>query len=226
MTSSRSPVGDLSSATQQPRRRVHRVDQLVCMIGTGCVTVTAPAFRILEPPLPDDYAARLHSLHDAGMAALLSFAGFTALQLFLIAAALGTAHLLRDSAPRLGVLGAALSLVGAFCHAVYGGASFSLLVIAGLPNSTANTAIAERVDNAAVLTPFLGIGLIGLVGGIVLQSIGLLRSQVGPRWLPPLLWAFLILEVFSGALPGLGLISVAFLALAYIILAREMFRHW
>lgn len=43
-------------------------------------------------------------------------------------------------------------------------------------------------------------GLLGTVLGLVLLTIGLWRSHVGPRWVPPALLAFMLVEFVGTAI--------------------------
>jgi hypothetical protein len=65
----------------------------------------------------------------------------------------------------------------------------------------------------------------GLVGQhrqrIPLLSIGLFRSRTGPRWVGPVLWAFLGLEFAGGALsPYPSCLAILCFAAAFLALAR------
>jgi prepilin signal peptidase PulO-like enzyme (type II secretory pathway) len=68
------------------------------------------------------------------------------------------------------------------------------------------------------------VGLAGTVLGLLLLSIGLFRTGLGPRWVGPALWTFLVVEFVGGALSEYAsyvssvLLLVAFFGLARVLL--------
>lgn len=96
----------------------------------------------------------------------------------------GVAHLLRGRAPVLSVLGASLAVLGAFGHAVHGGVSLTMLAMA---QDTANLPVHAEIlaaGESGVALPFMAMGPLGTVLGIILLAVGLWRAHVGPRWVP------------------------------------------
>lgn len=53
------------------------------------------------------------------------------------------------------------------------------------------------------------LGLLGTVLGLVLLGVGLLRAQIGPRWVPYGLWGFLVVEFVGSSLVSWGSIAAA-----------------
>jgi hypothetical protein len=74
---------------------------------------------------------------------------------------------------------------------------------------------ADKLEN-----PFSLAGLLGTVVGTLVLSMGVFRAGVGPRWVAPVLWAFLVLEfVGSGVAPVLGLAAATLAVIAFVTLA-------
>ena len=193
--------------------------------------VTAPVLAalsvVLQPDLPAGAADRLASIDAAGWTGVVSAAAFAASQLPMIAAALALGHLLRDRAPRLGLAGAALLVAGSFGHAVFGGMSLTFVAMAGDEDHRAAYAgLMDRLMNSPMML-FSVLGLLGTVIGVLLLSIGLFRAAVGPRWVGPALWAFLLVEfVGSSVSPHASYLSSVLFCAAFGALAGEAARGW
>src|SRR5688500_9512977 len=86
-------------------------------------SATAPAF-------PSEPASQLAEFAEAGGRAWLSAMAFVLAQLPFLLAMLGLGLVLRSRAPRLATVAMALTVLGAFGHAVYGGVSLTTLVLA------------------------------------------------------------------------------------------------
>lgn len=148
----------------------------------------------LAPEWGDSAEERLRLLHDGGTPALISALAFTLAQLPLIAGVLGIGHLLRERSPRLANIGTTVALLGCFGHAVVGGIQLAIMAMA---DDTANRAVYTELLpslEAGPIIPFLLMGLAGTVLGLLMLSIGLFRARVAPRWVGPVLWAFLVVE--------------------------------
>ncbi len=74
--------------------------------------------------------------------------------------------------------------------------------------------------------PIMLFGLLGLVGtviGTLLLSIGLWRTKIGPRWVPPVLWAFLVVEfALTNVTPYAAYLSPVLALAAFSALAVEV----
>jgi hypothetical protein len=186
--------------------------------------VAAPVLVILsialQPPFTQGYADRLADLDRAGAAAWLSNTAFIVLQVPMVVAFLGIAHLLRRQSPRLSNIGGSLGVLATFGEAVMGGVAMVWLTMASDATHRETFAgVWERLESS----PVMMFGLVGFLGTtltIILLSIGLFRSRIVPRWVPALLGAFLALEFvgsnvseFSSYAGGLCLL-IAFGALA------------
>ncbi len=91
-------------------------------------------------------------------------------------------------------------MLGAFGHTVFGGLSLVYLVMA---RDTAHRATYAGLLDDVQNTPVMLFAMVGLVrdrAGHPAASIGLFRSRTGPRWVGPVLWAFLVVEFAGGAL--------------------------
>ena len=182
--------------------------------------VLAAASRFLYQPSGGNQPAKLlTALHAAGGRAELSTALFVLQALPFMIAALGIGHLLRGRSAKLSSIGAAVAVTGGFCDAV--GSAFTLVYVPLARNLTDRAAAVSVVHQTSKIEGLFSLaGALGTVVGILLLSIGLFRSRIGPRWVAPLLWAFLILE-FAGSSVStyMGLASVTIVLIAYWTLA-------
>lgn len=151
-----------------------------------------------DVPFSGESEEVLAEMDAVGGRAWLSAITYSLAQLPLIAGVLGIAHLLRERTPRLSNLGGSLAVLGAFGHTIHAG---GVLVIVSMAQADAGrgamaTALDDYMSSPAGI--FSAMGLLGTVLGLVLLTIGLWRSGVGPRWVPAALAAFLVVE-FVGA---------------------------
>jgi hypothetical protein len=199
----------------------------LAITGLVAAPVLAVVSVVAQPDLPTSAAGRLASIDAAGWKGVASAAAFAASQLPMIAAALGIGHLLRNRAPRLGLVGAVLLVAGCFGHAVFGG--MSLTFVAMSHDETHRAAYAGLMDQlmSSPMMLFSVLGLLGTVLGLLLLSIGLFRGAVGPRWVGPALWAFLVVEfVGSSISPRASYLSGLLLLAAFAALTVEAARSW
>jgi len=165
------------------------------LVSTAVIMAVA---TVLSPEFPSGFADRLAAIEAGGTGALVSGYAFTLAQLPFLAGVLGIGHLLRNRSPRLSNLGTSLAVVGIFGHAVHGGVTaMQVEMAADTANRDAHAAILEGLESGPAVM-FMAMGLLGTVLGILLLSIGLFRAHVGPRWIGPALWAFLVVE-FAGS---------------------------
>jgi hypothetical protein len=154
---------------------------------------------VLAPEFPAGFAAQLAAIDEGGTRAAVSAFAFALAQLPFIVGVLGIGHLLRDRAPRLSNIGTSLAVVGGFGHAVYGGVTMLQLEMAGdVANRAVHARMMEQLESGPAVA-FMAMGLLGTVLGLLLLSIGLFRAGVGPRWVGPALWAFLVVEFVGSA---------------------------
>ena len=176
-----------------------------------------------DVPFSGDSEEVLAEMDAVGGRAWLSAITYSLAQLPLIAGVLGIAHLLRERTPRLSNVGGSLAVLGAFGHAIHAG---GVLVIVSMAQGDADrgalaTALDEYQSSPAGL--FSAMGLLGTVLGLLLLTIGLWRSSVGPRWVPAALVAFLVVEFLGTAISpwasaaGGALYLTSFAALATTI---------
>lgn len=198
------------------------------LVATALLTALSVA---LQPDFGDTTDQRLALLDAAGDSALISAAAFVLAQLPFLVAVLGLGHLLRDRAPRLANVAPTVAFLGGFGHAVFGGAMLLTTTMARAPGSREPYVEAlDRFESSPAMA-FAGMGLVGTVLGILLLAAGLWRGQVGPRWVPPVLVAFVVVEFAGTALTtwavpvSLALYVVAFVALAATVWATPV-RAW
>ena len=133
---------------------------------------------LLQPVMPDDpaeFVATLASSPGAGIGMQL----FVFSQLFWAIGLVGVGHLASRRAPILATLGAVLSGLGAFGHAVYGGAMLTQLALAS--NTDAAVAAVLASETAIFLPYFVG-GLVGTTIGLALIAVAAMRARVAPLW--------------------------------------------
>ncbi len=190
-------------------------------VGLVLAGVGAAVFIVLAAPAGWDssHVERLEVIAAAGGRATVSFVAYAAYQLPMLVGLLGVGHLLRGRSPVLANLGASLAGVGAFGYAVYGG---SQLVIPAMVADPANLAAHAQVRaGAEALTePFAMLGMVGSVLGLLLLSVALWRTRTGPRWVPVMVWGWLVIEfVGTSLVPGAAAVSGGLLLLALVSLA-------
>ena len=169
-------------------------------IGLASTAALMVVSTALAPEFPTDFEERLVAIAAGGTGAAISAITFTLAQLPLMAGLLGIGHLLRTRSPMLSNLGTSIALVGAFGHSVYGGVSLVMLDMAADPSNTeVHAGILEDVEGGPAVA-FMAMGLLGTVLGLLLLSAGIWRARLGPRWLAPALWAFLVVEFAGSAL--------------------------
>ena len=180
---------------------------------------------VLAPPFPGDFEEFLAGVDDAGSAATISALGFTLAQLPFLAAVLGIGHLIRPGAPVLSNVGTTLAVIGGFGHAVYGGVSMvQLSMAADAANHAVHAQILTDVESGPAVA-FMAMGLLGTVLGLLLLAIGLWRARVEPRWVGPVLGAFLVVEFAGSALTEWSAyVSGVLYVLAFGALAATIWR--
>jgi len=195
--------------------------------GLGLVTaaITSVLWTVLAPPFPPGYVERLAAIDEAGASATVSAFLFTASQLPMLAAVLGIAHLIRRGAPILSNLGGAFAVIGTLGHAVFGGVSLvTLAMAADVDNRVVYAGLVEDVESSPVMV-FAAAGLVGTVLGLLLLSVGLWRARAVPRWVPVLVWLFLVVEFVGTALSDYATyVSGVCLLVVFGALAQHVWR--
>ncbi len=154
----------------------------------------------LQPPFVEGYADRLADIDEAGAAAWVSNALFIVTQAPMLVAFLGIAHLLRRHSPRLSAVSAVLGVLATFGEAVMGGTALVYLTMAGdAENREIYAGLWEKMESSPAMA-FAMVGFGGTVLTLVLLAIGLFRSGIVPRWVPALVWLYIVLEFFGSAL--------------------------
>lgn len=169
-------------------------------IGLVGAVVTSAVWTLLEPAFPSDQVDRLAAIDEGGTGAAVSAAFFPLSQAFMLAAVLGIGHLLRHGAPRLSNVGTSIAVLGVLGHCVIGG---SMLMSVTMAADEANREVyADLLGDfeSSPMMSFAAVGLLGTVLGLLLLSIGLWRARVTPRWVPAVLWLFLVVEFVGSAL--------------------------
>jgi len=193
----------------------------------ACLAVAAVGSVIwvaLQPPFPDGYDARLAAIDEAGTGAALSAFLFTATQLPWLVAVVGIAWLAHRGSSRFAAAGGTLAVLGAFGHAVFGGAMLvGVLMAQDVADRPVMAELLETIESSPLLVPFMAAGLLGTVLGLLLLGVALWRSRVVARWVPLVLWAFLVVEfVGSNLSEYAAYLSSVCLLLAFGALAQRL----
>ncbi len=122
---------------------------------------------------------------------------FTFAQLPFLVGVVVVALLCSARAPRLALVGGVLAVLGGFGHAVVGGLVLSQLPMADSPEVAVMADLLGSMESGPAI-PFMAMGLLGTVLGLLLLGIALFRTRLVPRYVPLALWAFLVVE-FVGA---------------------------
>ena len=172
----------------------------VCLLAFALLSV---GFMTLQPELPDDRAQWLTTIADARAAASAAAQMFLWSQLPFAVSVVGLVAWLRPRFPRLTIIGGVFGVLGAFGHTVAGSWTLTQIVMADEPtHRDAYSQLIAAQEQSALIVPFLVIGVVGTVVGILLLSIAHFRSRVHPRWVGPVLWVWLVVEfVGSGISP-------------------------
>lgn len=143
----------------------------------------------LQPELPDDRAQWLATISDARAGASAAAQLFLWSQLPFAVAVVGLVAWLLPRFPRLTITGGVFGVLGAFGHTVAGGWTLTQVVMADEPaHRDAYSQLIAAQEQSALIVPFLMIGVVGTVVGMLLLSIAHFRSHVHPRWVGPVLW--------------------------------------
>jgi hypothetical protein len=143
----------------------------------------ALASALVAPALKGSTAAKLAEIadhHDRwyAYALLITVSGW-----LLVPAVLGLFWMVCARAPRLGLIGGALTLLGAVI--AIGDATVELMYWQmGAPGAdrTQMAALADRYENAAGSSLIFTIGGLALIFGLVLLAIALWRTRTAPAW--------------------------------------------
>lgn len=192
-------------------------------VALALTAVTTVVSILLMPDFSGDHADWLTAIATGPAAASASAHLFAVSQLFIAVGVVGVAAQIYGRTPRLAFLAAALVVLEAFGHAVHGGFSAVMVTMAADPaNADTYAGVLQRAESATGLLPYMVLGLIGTVFGLILLGAALLRAGYGPRWLGITLIAFVVVEfglsglsMWAGYLAG-ALFLVAFLALAVL----------
>lgn len=188
----------------------------------GSAVLAAAATLVYQPTSGGVPTAVLDAFAKAPGRAELSTVLFVLQGFAFIVAALAMGHLLRNRFPRLSSVGAALAALGGFAEAVANAVTLSFIPMArDGAHRDAYVAVITEADRLQNL--FSLVGLLGTVVGTLVLSIGVFRAHVGPRWVGPALWAFLLLEFVGSAIaPVLGLAAVTLAVIAFVALAATV----
>lgn len=206
------------------RRSVAAASLVVTAVLGAVSLLTAPAFV-------SDPAEQLAAYAEAGGRAWVSGMAFTFAQLPFVAAVLGVGHLIRHGAPVLSNLGVSLAVAGAVGHATFGGLMLMTVSMADDASGRGVLAAAVADVESTPVMAFAAMGLVGTVLGLLLLGLGLWRAGEGPRWVPPVLACWLLVEFVGTGLspwatPLSALLYVAALGALGVWVARTPEAAW
>ncbi|MFK5633832.1 MULTISPECIES: hypothetical protein [unclassified Ornithinimicrobium] len=198
-------------------------------LAAGAVTTVVSIATM--PDLAGDHAERLRAIGAAPATATLSALTWVAAQLFVGVGAVGVAHLLRNRVPVLALVAGALVGLQAFGHAVYGGVNLVMLSMArDLGSVDTHAAVLTDVESGTAL-PFMALGLIGTVLGMLVLAAALWRGRLGPRWVGPAIVAWIVVEFAGSAVSEWstylsGLLYLVIFGTLAVVVHRSSVGHW
>ncbi|MQB00406.1 MAG: hypothetical protein GEU78_08965 [Actinobacteria bacterium] len=147
-----------------------------------------------------DHIAAMASNPDGRLASIL--VGLLATVLF-VPIALGLAHLVRSGAPRLGLVGGGLALIGVVGYSAMHGADIAFLeMVKQDVGQTAAVHIIEGFEASAGGASVLALFLVGMFLGTLLLALALWRTRSAPRLAAALIAVFLVVDA-AGAIAGI-----------------------
>lgn len=183
------------------------------------------------PDFSGDTVERLEAVGAAGTRATVSALTWVGAQLLVGVGLVGAAHLLRSRTPVLAVAAGLLLGLQAFGHAVHGGVTLAVLSMAKDLDAV-DTHAAVLVDvESGVGIPFMAMGLLGTVLGMLVLAAALWRSRLAPRWLPLVVVAWIAVEFAGGAVSSWSVYASALLYLTIlgtlaVLVQRSSVGHW
>ena len=112
------------------------------------------------------------------------------------------ARVVAARSPRLGRAGAVLALAGTLGFFGLHALMVATYALAGMEDRAAAVAVLEHLDQAPVVLVLVAPFLLGMFGGVLVLTVGLLRTAGVPRWVPACWAAFLPLDLLAaGAAP-------------------------
>lgn len=194
-----------------------RVLAAVSLVLTALLSIVSV---LTQPEFVADPAARLAAIDAAGASGVVSALCFALAQLPFVVGMAAVAALAHQRVPRTAWVGGVLAVLGGFGHTVFAGLGLAEVTMAGdAAHRQAMAAAVARFESGPA-APFMAMGLLGTVLGLLVLGIALFRSGVVARWIPVALWTFVVAEfalsnLSSWASPAAGLLYlVAFTALA------------
>lgn len=195
--------------------------RIVVALSVAAAIVLGFGGLLLQPTFLDDPAAHIELLASSPTA-MLGVQTYVWSQVFWAIGLVGAGHYVSQRAPVLGLLGAVFSGLGAFGHAVYGGAM--VLQVAVAADADTALTVLETAESAPFL-PFMIAGLVATVLGIVLIGIGLIRGRLAPLWLPIALLVWVVVEfVLSSFVDVTTYLSVVIGVIAFAGLTVTLWR--
>ncbi|MGC5583597.1 hypothetical protein [Ornithinimicrobium sp. W1665] len=214
-----------------PRRSVAG---LVRLVVAACLAVGAVLTVVSIWTMPDfsgDQVDRLEAVAAAGRAGTVSALTWVGAQLLVGTGLVGVAHLLRSRAPVLGVVAGLLLGLQAFGHAVHGGVNLVMLSMSrDLEAVDVHAAVLADVESGVGI-PFMALGLLGTVLGMLVLAVALWRGRLGPRWLGPAVAVWVVVEFAGGAVSSWSgyasaLLYLAVLGTLALVVHRSSVGHW
>lgn len=162
---------------------------VICLVLFAALSIV---WTMLLPDHFEDPHDGLLAIADAGLTAQIAVLALSLSQLACMVAFAGVAAWLHPTSPKLATIGGTLTVLGGFGHAVFSGAEMARQVMATDPD--VNAAAAAQLQSFPPLMPFMVVGLIGTVLGLVSLGIAHIRSGAAPWWTGPVLLAFVLVE--------------------------------
>ena len=225
-SAARTDVGQATEAIPRPAPIGRRLAIGALVVGSTLNLAEALIGRFVGQG--ESVAASLEAWAERPTLAAIGLAVGTVAVPFLILALVAMAQLVRPRMPRLGATAMGLAFAGGL--GFFGIHAVSVVDHAAVdqPDRGAMVALIESAQSSwlglLIVLPFM----LGLVGSVLLISVGYLRTRVVPVWIPVVLLLFLVLDFGGfpiGPVDPHWLFVAASLGVA-VAVARRTDRQW
>lgn len=188
----------------------------------GLALILGPLFSLgaalVSPMLKSDEAAQLDVVAQHPTRWYWSTVLLLVGSILLVPALLGIAALVRERAPRLGAVGGGLAALGAVIAVGDVMSQFvTWQMVAKGADHAQMAALLRRTDAVAGVSVVFTVGGLAVLIGVVLLSVGLVRTRVAPAWVAAGLSVGTVMNI-----AGYGASSNAVVAVSWALLLAAM----
>ena len=168
----------------------------------GATLNTAQAVLLRAVSSGDSSAAKLADADAHPVLVLLMILGGLLGVVLLLPGLQAVARLVRPDAPRAARVGSVLTFAGTLGFLGLHVLMLVTYALAGLDDRAAAVAVLDHLETAPVLLVVFAPFLLGMFGGVLALTVGLVRTAGVPRWVPAAWGLFLPLDLgAAGAVP-------------------------